>query len=295
MDKLGAMRTFVEIVDAGSLTAAADRLDRSQPAVVRTLANLEAHLSTRLLQRTTRRMSLTPEGADYLERCRQILNDVDDAERAARQDEANPRGLIRVTAPVQFGQIYLAPVIARFLARYPHVEVDLVLVDRNVDFVGEGIDLGVRIGPLPDTGLIAIRLREVRRVVCASPNLLEAVGLPAHPSELAEKPCLRITNLSRPSRWSFRDGSRDLAVQVGGRFRCNTISGAVAACIAACGFGQFLSYQVSDHVQGGRLKSVLEDFEVTPRPVSLVYPGGRMVSARLRAVIDFLKVELSGY
>ena len=292
MDTLGAMRTFVAIVDAGSLTAAAEALDRSQPAVVRSLAGLEAHLGTRLLQRTTRRMSLTPEGADYLARCRQILADVDDAERAARQDEAEPHGLVRVTAPAQFGQLHMAPAIARFLERYPRIEVDLVLLDRNVDLVEEGIDLGLRIGPLPDSGLVAIQLGEVNRIVCANPDLLDAVGRPSHPEQLADRPCIRITNLARPGRWSFRDGARELGIRVDGPFCCNTISAAISACIAGAGFGQFLSYQVREAVRAGQLVTVLDDFAVTPRAVSLVYPGGRMMPARLRALVDFLKQAL---
>ena len=292
MDTLGAMRTFVTIVDAGSLTAAAEVLDRSQPAVVRSLAGLEAHLGTRLLHRTTRRMSLTPEGADYLARCRQILADVDDAERAARQDDADPQGTLRVTAPAQFGQLHIAPSIARFLARYPQVEVDLVLMDRNADFVEEGIDLGLRIGPLPDSGLVAIPVGEVHRVVCASPAFLSATGRPSQPDELAERACIRITNLARSGRWTFRNGMQEIAVRVDGRFRCNTVSGAISACIGGAGFGQFLSYQVYEALQGGQLVTVLDEFAVPPRAVSLVYPGGRMITGRLRALVDFLKEDL---
>ena len=292
MDTLAAMRTFVAIVDAGSLTGAADVLDRSQPAVVRSLAVLEQHLGTRLLQRTTRRMSLTPEGAEYLERCRQILADVDEAERVFREDGATPNGLVRLTAPAQFGRLHIAPAMAQLLDLFPDIEIDLVLLDRNVDFVAEGIDLGLRIGPLPDSSLIAIPLGDVRRVVCASPALIDRMGRPVHPVDLEEKPCIQITNLARAGRWSFEHDNRPISVRIGGPFRCNTISGAIAGCIEGAGFGQFLSYQVRDHVAAGRLVPVLEGFEVKPRPVSLVYPGGRLVPARVRAVVDFLRKEL---
>ena len=157
MDRFSAMRTFVAIVDGGSLTAGAEALDRSQPAVVRTLAALEAHLGVRLLQRTTRRMSLTPEGTDYLERCRQILSDVDEAERALGQEGEDLSGLLRITAPIQFGQMHVAPIVFRFLEKNPGVSADLLFVDRNVDLVNEGIDLALRIGELPDSGLAAAR------------------------------------------------------------------------------------------------------------------------------------------
>lgn len=293
MDRLIAMRTFVEIVDQGSLTAAADTLDRSQPAVVRTLAALEAHLGTLLLRRTTRRMSLTPEGRDYLARCRRILADVDDAERSVRQDEAEPRGDLRITAPVQFGDMHLAPALAQFLDRYQQVRVDLLLLDRIVDLVDEGVDLALRIGHLADSSMVAVRIGEVRRVVCASPALLDHTGIPEHPAALSDLPCIRQQNLPRAeSSWAFSDKGRDIAVPIDGRFGCNQIAAARSACIAGSGFGQFLSYQVMPQVNDGSLGIVLEDFEPTPWPVSLVYPGSRLVTARMRALIDWLKVSL---
>ncbi|QIL89288.1 LysR family transcriptional regulator [Microbulbifer sp. SH-1] len=292
MDKLAAMRVFVEIVDRGSLTAAAEASGRSQPSVVRTLAALEAHLGARLLRRTTRRMSLTPEGRDYLERCRRILADVDDAELAVGQNEAEPRGDLRITAPVQFGQLHMVSAISDFLSRYEHVRVDLLLLDRVVDLVDEGIDLALRIGPLADSSMTAIRVGEVRRVVCASPALLERVGVPDHPRALSQLPCIRLRNLSSTSTWPFRDSGHDVAIRVGGRLSCNHIAAGVAACAEGVGFGQFLSYQVQQFISEKKLCRVLEDFEPEPLPVHLVYPGGRLVSTRLRALINALKDSL---
>jgi DNA-binding transcriptional LysR family regulator len=292
MDTFAAMRTFVAIVDRGSLTAAAEALDRSQPAVVRSLAALEAHLGTRLLQRTTRRMSLTPEGSDYLERCRQIISDVEEAERALSQDDAEPRGLVRVTAPVLFGQQYVTPLLSRFLAEHPRITADLLLLDRNVDLIDEGIDLAVRIGDLPDSGLIALPVGAVKRVVCASPSLLERAPEPTTPEELASQPCVRVQNLARSGTWVFRDGSAEVAIKVGGPLSCNQIAAAIGACVDGTGFGQFLSYQVQDHLRSGRLRRVLERFEVPPLPVNVVYPGGRFATARQRALARFLRAEL---
>lgn len=292
MDKLAAMRVFVEIVDRGSLTAAAEALGRSQPAVVRTLAALEAHLGIRLLRRTTRRMSLTPEGRDYLERCRRILADVDDAELAVGQNEADPQGDLRITAPVQFGQLHMVSAISDFLSRYEQVRVDLLLLDRVVDLVDEGIDLALRIGPLADSSMIAVRVGEVRRVVCASPALLDRNGVPDHPQALSKLPCIRMRNLSPTSAWPFREDGHDIAIKVGGRLSCNHIAAGVTACVEGVGFGQFLSYQVQQFISEKRLHRVLEAFEPEPLPVHLVYPGGRLVSTRLRALINALKDSL---
>ena len=293
MDTLGAMRTFVAIVDGGSLTAAADTLDRSQPAVVRSLAALERHLGARLLQRTTRRMSLTPEGSEYLQRCRQILNDVDEAERAARQDDADPYGPVRITAPVQFGQMHIAPLLTQFVEEFERISVELLLLDRNVNLVDEGIDLAIRIGPLPDSGLIALPVGEVKRVVCAAPTLLDHTGIPDIPQQLAELPCIRVRNLARAGTWSFRNGSKELHVKVEGRFLCNQIAAAIGACIDGAGFGQFLSYQVKDALRNGQLKRVLPSYEMPALPVNIVYPGGRFVTVRQRAVTRFLREQLS--
>jgi DNA-binding transcriptional LysR family regulator len=286
------MRAFVEIVDRGSLTAAAEALDRSQPTMVRTLATLESHLGARLLHRTTRRMSLTSEGRDYLERCRRILADVDEAERAVMQDEGEPRGEIRITAPVQFGQLHIAPALSGFLQRFQQVRVDLVLLDRNVDLVEEGFDLALRIGHLADSSMIAVRLGEVHRVVCASPELLLETGVPDHPQALSGLPCISLHNLPRALEWQFRQGGRKLSVRVNGRFDTNQIAAARTACAHGVGFGQFLSYQVQQLISEGRLMPVLEAFQPGPSPVSLVYPASRLVSTRLRALQNWLKDAL---
>ncbi len=292
MDVLAAMRTFVAIVDSGSLTAAAELLDRSQPSVVRSLAALETHLDTRLLQRTTRRMSLTPEGSDYLQRCRQIINDVDEAERAAKQDDADPHGMVRITAPIQFGQMHVAPLMTRFIAAHPGISVELLLLDRNVNLVDEGIDLAVRIGPLQDSGMIALPVGEVRRVVCASPSLLDRVGTPEIPRQLSKRPCIRVRNLARAGTWSFRDGSRNVNVQVHGRFSCNQVGAAIDACIDGVGFGQFLSYQIQSPLRDGRLRRVLSPFEIPALPVNIVYPDSRFATVRQRMLTRFLKEQI---
>ncbi len=292
MDKLGAMHAFVEIVDRGSLTAAGDALGRSLPTMVRTLAALEAELGATLLRRTTRRMSLTEEGRAYLERCRRILADVAEAEALVGEGGGEPRGLLRVTAPVAFGQMHVAPELAELLRRHPALQVELRLLDRVVDLVEEGIDAGVRIARLPDSSLLAAPLGHVRRVAVASPELLRRHGEPAHPHALAELPCVRFEGVGAGTSWQFREDERELPVPVSGPFATNQIAAALAACEAGLGFGVFLSYQVEPALRAGRLRRVLEGFEPTPVPVSLVHPEARLVTSRLRAFLDWMKPRL---
>lgn len=289
MDTLAAMRAFVAIVDAGSLTAAAAVLDRAPPSMVRTLAVLEEHLGARLLTRTTRRMSLTDEGRLYLERCRRILADVEEAEREVMDRDAEPRGQLRVTAPVLFGTRHVAPAMAELAKRHPGLRVELVLLDRVVDLVDEGIDVGIRIGRLPDSSLVLVPVGEVRRVVVASPASLRRHGVPRHPAELAALPCVEFRGLGR---WTFVEDGRELDVRVSGAFACNQAAVVVQACAAGLGFGRLLSYQVEPEVRAGELRVVLEAFEPPPLPVQIVYPGTRLPSARLRAFVGFIKEQL---
>lgn len=285
------MRAFVAIVDEGSLTAAAAALDRAPPSMVRTLAVLEEHLGVRLLARTTRRMSLTDEGRLYLERCRRILADVEEAEREVMDQKAEPRGELRVTAPVLFGLRHVAPAMTELVQRHPGLRVELVLLDRVVDLIDEGLDVGIRIGRLPDSSLTVVPVGEVRRVVVAGPALLRRHGVPRHPSELATLPCVEHQGGS-PGRWAFFDEGRELAVRVKGAFACNQAAAVVQACVAGLGFGRLLSYQVEPEVRAGALKLVLEAFEPAPLPVQIVYPSTRLPSARLRAFVGFIKEHL---
>ena len=308
MDKINAMQTFVAIVDAGSLTGASVALGRSLPTVVRTLAMLEGHLGTRLLRRTTRRMSLTPEGQGYLERCRRILSEIDEAELSVTAGQTEPRGRIRMTAPVLFGHLHVAPAINEFLTRFADVELELILLDRMVHLVEEGFDLGVRIAPLSDSSMIAVPLGHMRRVVCASPALLNKVGAPTHPQALADLPCVRFADNASADTWSFvatrvraspgaarrttAATNRELSVRISGPLMCNNAQTAAQACADGLGFGMFLSYQVEPLVRDRQLVVILDSFEPAPIPVSLVYPGSRLVSTRLRALVDWLAPAL---
>jgi DNA-binding transcriptional LysR family regulator len=292
MDKLAAMRAFVEIADRGSLTAAADALGKAQPTMVRTLANLEADLGTRLLRRTTRRLSLTEEGRGYLARCRAILADVEEAELALASGDTEPRGELRVTAPVTFGQLHVAPAIVAFLETYSKVRVELLLLDRVVNLLEEGIDLAVRIGDLADSSMIANPVGTMRRVVVASPSLLARLGEPATPDDLEGQPCIQFRGLTTTDRWRFSVGKRDWSVPVVSPFGTNQATPAVEACAAGLGFGRFLAYQTAPWVESGTLRIVLAEFEPAPAPVSLIYTDARLMTPRVRVLLDFLKIRI---
>lgn len=288
MDKLQAMAVFVQIAERGSLTAAAEALDKSLPSVVRILASLEETLQARLFNRTTRRIALTEEGRIYLERCRRILADIEDAESVLAQDETQPRGMITVTAPVRFGEMHVAPTVTRFLQHYPQVQVRLLLLDRVIDMLEEGVDVAVRIAPLTDSSLVAKPVGRIRQVVCANPKLIEEAGMPGRPEDLAELPCVRFTGISSGLVWHFFRDGKPVPVAVNGSLSCNQVNPAVNACIAGLGFGMFYCYQVMPAVQRGELEMVLTEFEPEPLPLSLVFPRHRLLSNRLRVFVDWM-------
>ncbi len=291
MDKLAAMVTFVEIVDRGSLSAAAETLGKSLPTVVRTLATLEQSLGVRLLHRTTRRMSLTEEGHTYLGRCRQILADVRESEQVLISGQSQPTGGLRVTAPALFGQMYVTPLVADFLAAYERVHVDLLLLDRVVNMVEEGIDVGIRIARLADASMISIPVGEVRRVVVASPALIARVGAPAHSKDFSKKPCVHFQGTAAGGSWTLYESGAPVTVATNGRFVCNQATAALDACLAGLGFGLFLSYQVAPWALAKKLQ-VLDAFSSPPIPVSIVYPHARLMSTRTRTFVDFAKAAL---
>ena len=291
MDKFKAMQTFVRIADAGSLTGAARELGSSLPAVVRSLAAYETQLGVRLFHRTTRRISLTEEGRQYLQSAREVLAAADAADRALSLEAAEPAGQLTVTAPVLFGHMYVAPAIVRFLQRYDKMRCSVLLHDRTVNLLEEGIDVGIRISPLEDSSLVAQQLGSIRRVVVASPAYLRQHGTPRHPRELSKANCVRI-HPAAPVH--FRENGRSFAVAAKGNLEFNHIAPAVEACAAGLGFGMFFSYQVQPFVAEGRLAIVLEDFELEPRPVSVIYPHARLLPARTRAFIDWMKSEFEG-
>jgi DNA-binding transcriptional LysR family regulator len=282
------MEIFVGIVDGGSLTAAAAARGTSPPSVVRALAALEASLGVRLLNRTTRRLSLTDEGREYYERCKRVLAEVDDAEAALSARRKAPRGRLRITAPVMFGRLHVAPAAAAFLAKHPALQIDLLLLDRVVDLVEEGIDVAVRIGELPESSLIARRVGETRRVICASPAYLKRAGVPKTPSDLTQHRCIGFTGLAPTSEWSF--ASERVALRPA--LTTNQVDVAIDACLRGTGCSQFLCYQVKALLDARKLVRLLPDLEPPALPIQLAYPHARLLSSNVRAFVDFAAPRL---
>ncbi len=292
MDKLREMEAFVRIVEAGSLTAAADAMALSAPSMVRLLAGLEQRVGVRLLNRTTRRLALTAEGRDFHLRCQRILAEIGEAEAALGQPGGRARGPLRVTAPALFGRMHLMPLAATFTLQHPEVNIEALLFDRVVDMVEEGVDLGVRIAHLPDSSLIAHPVGEVRRLWCASPGYLARAGEPRHPAELARHACLRFTVVTPRAEWQYLDNGIRSEVLVSGPLSSNQAGPLIDACVDGVGIGMFLSYQVATLIAEGRLKPILTAFCLPPVPVNVVYPQARLLPVRTRLFVEWLRAAL---
>ncbi len=288
MDRLDAMSVFAAIVDGGSLSAAGRRLNVPLATVSRKLADLEAHLKTRLITRTTRRLQLTEAGRDYLEACRQILEQVEEAELAAAGAYADVKGRLVVAAPVVFGRLHVVPVAAAFLELHPEVDIQLRLGDRNVNLIEEHVDVALRIGTLPDSHLVATQVASVRRLICASPDYLERFGSPRSLDDLAAHRCITFDGLDAASAWTFAgDEGGKRQVPVRSRLTVSTADAAIAAATLGLGLTRVLSYQVADALRDGRLVRVLIDEEPAAVPASLIYPGQGRLPMKTRAFIDF--------
>ncbi|WP_158747767.1 LysR family transcriptional regulator [Acidisphaera sp. L21] len=297
MDRLDAMRAFVATVDHGSLAAAGRRLGHSAASVTRAVALLEARLGMQLLHRNTRALHLTPFGDTYLATCRNVLDTLDTAERGAEAEQTKPTGLLTLTAPLMFGTLHVRPVLDAFLDANPAVQARLLLLDRVVHLVEEGIELAVRLAHLPDSELLAIRLGEVRRVVCAAPTYLARHGTPSSPAELREHACIVENNAADADTWRFAPGSDRaerpaLSVQLRPRLMLNSAAAAIDSAIAGHGITRVMSYQAATAVAAGHLIVLLQRHEVPPLPVHLVQPPGRTATAKLRAFLDFAAPRL---
>lgn len=290
--QLEDMRIFVAAVDAASFTGAAARLGLSKQFVSKRVMALEEQLGARLLVRTTRRLSVTPVGREYVERVVQILADVEDAERIVASRNTKPRGALRVTAPMSFGTMHLGPVIPEFFNRYDEVTLEIDLNDRTVDLVGEGYDMGVRIGMLSDSSLIARRIAPFEMVTCASPTYLAQRGSPETPAELAHHHCL-LYGHGKSVEWPFSFHGRARNVPVSGRIRVNNGEIARDAAVAGLGVTMLPTFIVNKALASGQLIKVLEDYEPPKGGVYAVYPQHRQSSAAVRAFVDFLVERFS--
>jgi DNA-binding transcriptional LysR family regulator len=281
MDRLDAMRVFVSVATRGSFAEASRSLRLSPSAVTRAVAWLEDELGLSLLTRTTRSLRLTERGAIFLESCRQILDDLDDAERRVKGEDADPRGEMTVAAPVMFGRLHVTPIVDGLLRAYPALKVRLLLSDRNVHLVEEGVDVAVRIGALADSSMVTTTLGAVSRVLVASPAYLARRGIPVAPADLAVHDLIAFEGLASSDEWNFATLDRPLRIEP--RLSINSVDAALAAAEAGLGITRALSYQVEAAVRERRLSLVLQAFATAPTPVSAVHPARRIGSANVAA------------
>jgi DNA-binding transcriptional LysR family regulator len=295
MDRIEAMTAFVGAVDEGSLAGASRRLGCSAAAVTRAVAALERLVGTRLLYRTTRVIRLTEAGQRYLASCRRILADLQEAELLAAGEHSAPRGVLTVTAPLFFGRLYVRPLVDAYLGAYPAVQARLLLLDRTVNLIDEGIDAAVRIGHLPDSGLIAVKTGEVRRVVCASPGYLRRRKSPREPADLAAHDCIIFSGTTPTDMWTFAQsaGSDSVrSVRVRPRLTVTEAEAAISSAVEGRGVTCVLSYQIEHELRRGRLRLILESFEPKPLPVHIIYPEVRLSAAKTRAFVEFVTPRL---
>lgn len=292
MDRLEAMSVFMSVVEEGSLSAAGRKLGMPLATVSRKLSDLEAHLKARLINRSTRGLTLTDAGRDYLAACKRILEDVTEAERAAAGEFSEPRGELVITAPLVMGRMHVLPVVVEFMAAYPEINVRLIQGDRIAHLLEEQIDLAVRVGELPDSRLTATRIGAIRRVVCAHPDYFSAYGLPDVPRDLPTHRCVTFDAINSTELWRFPVDGAQVAVPVRSVLVVNTAEAAIDAAIAGVGVTRVLSYQIEEWKRGGRLQIALREFEPPAMPASLVYTGQRRLPLKLRAFLDYATPRL---
>ncbi len=289
MDRLSRLEAFVKVAETHSFSEAARRLRTSKSLVSRQIAALETELGVRLLQRTTRSMALTEAGRSYFQRLSQILAELEETNSSVSQLQAAARGMLRVSAPMSFGLLHLAPALPDFLLRYPNVDVDMSMSDRFTDLVDEGFDLAVRIGKLHDSSLVARKLAPIRRVVCGSPDYLKARGTPASPADLKQHECLCYSNITLAHEWRFvTPEGEPWPVEVKGRLAANNGDALKMAALRGLGLVNQPTFIVGDELQSGTLVSVLDRFIPQDSALSAVYPHARHLSPKVRVFIDFL-------
>ena len=292
MDRFRSIQVFVKVAERGGFAAAARDLNMSPPAVTRAVAMLEDRLGTRLFVRTTRSVRLTESGERFLQDGRRILLELAEAEDAAVGAHATPRGDLRITAPVLFGRMHVTPILGEFLDRYPQVSARTLFVDRVVNLMDEGLDVAIRIGDLPDSGLTAVRAGTVRRVMFASPEYIETHGMPHHPRDLTDHRLIQSMALGASPDWPFLDNGKPISVALESRLRMNTNDAVIELALQGWGLSRLLSYQVAPYLADGRLQAVLSTFELPAMPVHVLHQEGRMVSARVRAFVDYMVARL---
>lgn len=297
MDRLDAMRVILAVVDAGSLSAGSRKLNAPLPSVSRKVAELERHLGTNLLVRTSRNIQLTDAGRDYVEAARRILADLDEAERRASGEYQTPRGELSITMPLEFGIRHMMPIALSFMQEYPEVTLRLETADRLVNLVDEQVDIAIRLGHLADSALYAVKVGEFRLLTCASPGYLERCGTPAHPAELAGHDGIIFG--PRPTFWTYRVDGIDIVSEPRRRIIVNTAATNLAAAVGGMGIARLFDYHLTDEIRSDALRPVLADYDGDPLPVHIVYPRQGLLPLKVRVFIDWaaprLRAACSGF
>ncbi len=288
MDNLTGVAVFVKVVQERSFSAAADRLNLSKSTVSKQVRALEDRLGAQLLNRTTRRLNLTEVGEAFFERCAQVLADVEEAELAVSRMQSTPKGRLRISAPMSFGQSYLADALAKFMKDHPDIEVEYTLNDQIIDLIDEGFDLAIRVADLPDSSLIARRIAPARLTLCSSPAYLAARGTPAHPRELSDHDCTSYAYHAAGNVWDFEGPDGKHSVRTGGRFRANNGDAMARVLASGVGIGLLPTFILKPYLQNGSLLPILDGYRVKPAGIYAVYPPNRHLSAKVRSFVDFL-------
>ncbi len=292
MDRIEAMSTLLAVVEAGSLSAASRQLGVPLATVSRRITDLEAHLKAQLLNRSSRRITLTDAAQSYVRACRHILDQVDEAERTVSGEYSVPKGELTITAPLALGRVHVVPVATAFLKAYPDILLRVQLSDRVLSLQQEDIDAGVRIGTLPDSSLVARRVGSARRVVCASPEYLAARGTPRTPGDLLTHSCIAFTSFVQATSWDFSVDGSVSEIPVQSRLFMDSAEAVVDATLAGGGITRLFSYHVAEAVKAGRLSILLESFEPAPLPVNIVHRGGGLLPLKVRAFLEFSAPKL---
>ena len=293
MDQLSAMRAFIRVVQTGSFSATGREMNTTQTTISKKVAALEKKLGVKLLTRSSRDHALTPVGAEYYEQCVAILSELDEAEARARSEVASPQGVIRIAAPVAFGRLVIAPLIAEFFALYPEIKVDLSLSDRHVDLISEGIDVAIRARKLEDSSLVARPLFDNPMLLLASPDYLDLHGEPREPADLKRHNCLVFSMLKTINVWHFSREGKEFSVPVSGNFQSDNGDVLLEVALAGIGLVQLPMWMVHEHFQSGRLKQVMPDYSGQTLPFNAIYPQNRYVPLKVRCFVDFMKQKLS--
>jgi DNA-binding transcriptional LysR family regulator len=291
MDRLNAMEMFVRIVETGSFSAVAREMGTTQPTISKQLTGLEKRLKTRLLNRSTRRLSLTEPGADYYERCKRIIGEVRDAEGTVGLLQASLVGTLHINSSIALGQMFLTPAVLKFQQLHPGMTVELSLIDRFIDLVAEGVDVAIRIGRLADSSLVARRLGQSRRLIVATPDYLAKHGTPKTPQDLQDHNCLLYSYLSTGNEWPFQGPDGEIRVKVSGNFKSNNGHALRDALMAGIGIATTPDWLAHDRLAAGEIVAILPEFTPPPFDINAVYSSNRHVSAKVRAFIDFLQAE----